>query len=502
MIDMRFVDETDVPLEFGGGCRHVDIRFGILNHGVLDRDERIDHRRIKLGVIGSPATIEAFLEWLDRSSDGVAAKESSKPSLFPRFPGFGEDSPFHATLDCESRGQRSLSPDTISALASAEAPGEIVRHAVAVYVAEIEYLVNETKPDVIVCIVTDEIADHLDRAAALGGTGKSSGDDDDDDGAGDVDRYRHDFHHCLKAAAMVYHTPLQLMLPSTFGMGRRGKSTKRKRPRRTAKPRQLQDEATRAWNLFTALYYKAGGVPWRLSRDPSDFDTCYVGIGFYRSLDESRVMTSIAQVFNQRGQGIVVRGGQARQSKDDRTPHLVEDDAAKILVDALSRYRDEHKNLPARVVLHKTSAFDAAEVAGFRSAIRQERIAMADMVSLRPSSIRLLRDGAYPVLRGSHVSLGSSAHLLYTRGSVPFYETYPGLYAPRALELGLDAVEQSADTVCREILALTKMNWNNTQFDMRDPITIRAARRVGDILKYIPDDAPPASIARRYSFYM
>jgi len=92
--------------------------------------------------------------------------------------------------------------------------------------------------------------------------------------------------------------------------------------------------------------------------------------------------------------------------------------------------------------------------------------------------------------------------LLYTRGSVPFFETYPGLYVPRALEIQFDNVEQSRETLCREILALTKMNWNNTQFDMREPITLRAARRVGDILKYIPNDAPESRIAARYSFYM
>jgi len=100
------------------------------------------------------------------------------------------------------------------------------------------------------------------------------------------------------------------------------------------------------------------------------------------------------------------------------------------------------------------------------------------------------------------MSLGPDRHLLYTRGSVPFFETYPGLYVPRALELRLDAVEQSRDALCRETLALTKMNWNSTQFDMRDPVTLHAARRVGDILKYVPIDAPADRIARRYSFYM
>ena len=38
-----------------------------------------------------------------------------------------------------------------------------------------------------------------------------------------------------------------------------------------------------------------------------------------------------------------------------------------------------------------------------------------------------------------------------------------------------------------------------TQFDGGEPITVRAARHVGDILNYVPDDQ---AIAPRYSFYM
>ena len=75
-------------------------------------------------------------------------------------------------------------------------------------------------------------------------------------------------------------------------------------------------------------------------------------------------------------------------------------------------------------------------------------------------------------------------------------------YAPRAIELRFDAIEQSPEALCREVLALTKMNWNNTHFDMREPITLRAARRVGDIMKYVSDDVPADAIAKRYSFYM
>jgi hypothetical protein len=76
--------------------------------------------------------------------------------------------------------------------------------------------------------------------------------------------------------------------------------------------------------------------------------------------------------------------------------------------------------------------------------------------------------------------------LLYTRGSIPFYKTYPGLYVPSALRLRFSIRENSPDFLAREILALSKMNWNDSQFNGLEPITVAAARNVGKIMKYIP----------------
>lgn len=494
----NYIDETEIELEFGNSSRHVDIRFGILNHGVLDKYERQTHLNIRLGVIGSASTNESFLNWMQECAGGVEAKESNKFNLFPAFPGFGHDSPFSAELTCHKRSQRELDLKSISKLSKLNTSGEIVRGATEIYAQEIDYLVNETKPDVICCLIPDSVIDQLDRAASLAPSKPLDITDADD---AKVDQYRHDFHHFLKARAMMYRTPLQLILPSTFGMGVRRKSTKKK-SRKALPPRQLQDPATRAWNLFTALYYKAGGVPWRMPRSSTDYATCYIGISFYKSLDESSVMTSIAQVFNERGQGIVVRGGLAQLSKVDRTPHLSEDDSQIILANALKRYRDEHKNLPARVVIHKTSSYSPDEIMGFNCALDNCGISMADMLSLRTSNIRLFRKGQYPVMRGTNIELDEQTHLLFTRGSIPFYETYPGMYAPRGIEIKCDKTERSRESICKDILSLTKMNWNNTQFDMRDPITTRAAKRVGDIMKYIPSTASSDEIALRYSFYM
>ena len=50
-----------------------------------------------------------------------------------------------------------------------------------------------------------------------------------------------------------------------------------------------------------------------------------------------------------------------------------------------------------------------------------------------------------------------------------------------------------------EMLALTKLNWNHSQLDGRLPITLRASRKVGEILRHVPQDG---TVARRYHYYM
>lgn len=162
-----------------------------------------------------------------------------------------------------------------------------------------------------------------------------------------------DFHDLLKATALTLPAPLQLMREERTGI-----------PSRTnGQPvRPLQDEATRAWNLHTAVYDKAGGTPWRMQRHSSDLATCYVGVSFYRSANGIEMHTAVAQVFNERGDGVVVRGGTAQISKTGRQPHLTLSDARQLLLDALNKYRTTHGHQPARIVVHKTSNFTAGEI--------------------------------------------------------------------------------------------------------------------------------------------
>ena len=302
------------------------------------------------------------------------------------------------------------------------------------------------------------------------------------------------FHDLLKAEAMRLSVPIQMVRPKTY----QGKQPPRKRGKKTLSL-PLQDEATRAWNIHSALYYKAGGIPWRLLRDAAELTTCFIGISFYRTLDKSRLLTSVAQVFNERGEGVIVKGGQAQLDKDDKTPHLSEADAHALLKKAIQVYRQEHRTSPARVGVHKTSRVLPEEARGFDSAAQEHAIDSVELLTVRRSMTRLFREGTYPPLRGTFVDLQPGSGLLYLKGSVDFFKTYPGMYVPRPLEFTTHRAETPVEQLAREMLSLSKLNWNNTQFDGGEPITVRAARRVGDILKCV---AEGARVQPTFRFFM
>ena len=484
-MNLSFFEEPE--LEFGAG-RHIDIRYGIMGSGPLDFESPLAPRQINTGIIGSKETIEGAREWLERCRTEVPAKASKQPNLFPRFPGFRPEIGYHSSLILDDKMCRDFSKSAITSIANIPDVSKRVEECVQLFVEEIRYLAQNTPAKVILCVVP------LELLAAMNPEKHASESDDENEPQPDIIGTELDFHDMLKARSMqLHHRPIQLILPSTYNEKLYRKQT------RAGRKRSLQDEATRAWNIHTALYYKAEGVPWRLPRESTALTACYIGISFYKSLDRTSLLTSVAQVFNERGEGVVVRGGAATISKDDRQAHLPEAHANQLLKDALSNYREVHKTFPARVVLHKSSRFDEQELAGFRAALQEERIDSFDFVSIGNSTVRLFREGVYPPLRGTLLLADETEMILYTRGGVEFFETYPGKYIPVPLRIRCDATEQTQKFLAKEILGLTKMNWNNTQFDGADPVTLRASRQCSSVLRYCMEGK---EIEPRYSFYM
>ncbi|MFZ4138677.1 argonaute/piwi family protein [Streptomyces koyangensis] len=460
---MKLTVLDEPPLEFSGGTRHIDPRHGITDYGPADATNTAV-RTIRVGIVGTPASIQGLRRWFDGCRQPIAAKNSRLGRLFVPFPGFDTSTGFRSTLVWDSRLERPIRDRDLQRLTGLN-PRDAVKAAVQLYAAELDVLDEEPGCDVVIIARPESLPERPAPEIDPDAPWKKA------PPAEPVD----DFRAVLKAMAMRYSRPIQIIRRSTWDPSFA--------PPGGDKPR-LQDEATRAWNLHTALYYKAGGVPWRLPRESTDLDSCYVGVTFYRSGDHSTLETSVAQVFNQRGDGVIVRGAAAKVSRHDRQPHLAQGDAHALFGDALRRYRQEHRHLPARVVLHKTSSYTPEEVDGFRAAADGADIDTVEMLWFPASDpARLFRSAAHPPLRGTLFSLDARQHVLYTRGSVPFYGTYPGMYIPAPLPFRMVETESSPEHLAEELLALTKMNWNQTQLDGRLPITLRTAKTVSYVVR-------------------
>jgi hypothetical protein len=117
--------------------------------------------------------------------------------------------------------------------------------------------------------------------------------------------------------------------------------------------------------------------------------------------------------------------------EEDRQPHLSRVDSAARPDTALDPYRDEHGNLPARLMLHKSSAFSADEAVAFADVVKRRDLGQLELVWIPSHEGTMLfrSTGANPPVRGMRVSMdGPIARS--ARGSVPFYRAYPGMHVP------------------------------------------------------------------------
>jgi hypothetical protein len=481
---LTFLNEPE--LEFGT-ARHVDIRFGIMQYHPFDINEERRPSTIRIGVVGTSQSIGGVTDWLEALREEVAAYESPKPNLYPKFPGFSEDSPFQSRLIVDPALNSAVHHREIFPLKVERDYNKRMKLAAQLFADHIGS-VAEKSVDLVVCAMPSELID------ILADVDPSEEETEEEHATPEESEAKFAFHDLLKARCMRFGKPIQVIRPSTYD-----ESQKRHEKDEHGRGRRLQDPATRAWNLMTAIYYKAGGIPWRKPRSESEFVSCFIGVSFFHTLDRKSVQTSIAQVFNERGYGFMVRGAEVKITKHDRQPRLDAEGMKSLIEDALQRYRQDHQHLPARVVIHKSSRFSDAEIEGAEAALGTAKIEIQDFLSLAPSFLRLYRQGYYPPLRGTVLEADDTQHFLYSRGSVNFYEEYPGMYVPRSLQVRYDRIASPRRDLLREVLLLTKMNWNNTQLDSSSPITLRAARQVGTILRYLGKDDP---LQHPYKFYM
>lgn len=294
------------------------------------------------------------------------------------------------------------------------------------------------------------------------------------------------FYNILKILGMKYKIPTQLIKEKTLDF------------------RVDEDKVTVAWNIAVALYYKARGLPWKFS--VFEDDVCYVGISFYRDFQEHSVIlnTSMAQIVLSTGESYILRGESFeydRYQYDDRKPHLDEFRARKMIDTVLDHYQIIRGNYPRRIVLYKTSNYIDEEINGFYK--NKGKIVDIDMITINQKNpFRLYRaHSKYSVIRGTLVkNKDQKSGFLFTFGHIPVLETLPGMRIANPIEIRQFTENSSLELISKEILKLSRLDWNSIKYCQKLPVTLAFSGRLKDILAERRTEE--SVIKTQYMFYM
>lgn len=490
-LTVTVLDEPE--LEFSSGALHQEPKVGLTSAGPYSLRYGNDFpSSVRLGFVGPPEMVEAGRRWFGRCQSGILSGKSNR-RRHPDFPPFKEV--FHSPLEMEDRwtvelGQR----DMITALSLPL--HQQFQGMLDLYAEGVSTLAGRGfGPNVIICSLSDE---QLEQFSTEGHsqptTRRRSGRSNvhspqqprlfDDTGSlgsdGPGSLLNRNFRRGLKARAMEGGVPIQLAHNRLFKDQEGG-----------------DDPATKAWDICGAVFYKADGIPWRLSGIAPH--VCFVGVSFHhlRTENDHKVFSSCAQAFSTDYEGFVLRGDKIEWDDSlGRQPHLSYDQAFRMGQAILSEYRTRTGRDPLRLVIHKRSKFDQREKDGFVAA--WDRIPNYEFITLYPSDFRLLPQGDYPARRGTLVDVEGSKHL-YTTGFFEPWGSYPGPHVPGPIEVRFESENEDKERSCQEILGLTKMNFNSASPFEWSPITTRMATEVGLIMAEIDDDDRPEM---SYRFYM
>ena len=498
-LNIRIECLPEPNLLFGANEKGVEPRRVMAKHGAADKAAP---RELRIGIVGPSEEVQIARAWLSRLNCMAIARERNA-RRYPNWP--GAQQAFGVTFVIEDRFVRAVDDERLNLALHRSSPSEKFDELLELFDAKIQGFFGDARPDCIMVCLPDELADMRISNPKLSAREREA-----------LERLQHEeeqeqmslfqptpeelkaaeelrtqaedllfrtFYRALKARIMTHQNPVpvQVLRRDTF-----------LRP-----DHEGQSNATRAWNLATSLFYQAGHEPWRPADLPGN--TCFIGISFHhlKRREGDVVYASVAQAFSNEIEPFALKGSLvSHDQRRDRQPYLKEEQAAALMTDVLDKYEACAGMLPKRVVVHKTSTYQPEEEQGFRSAA-EASVSACDLVWMRSTAFRLIRKGMQEPWRGTLCNIGPDSYL-FTMGYVSWWDEYPGPHIPAPLEIGSCGNTDIRERA-RELLALTKMNWNSSEGLGRYPITISFARKVGMLMTELSDNQTPNP---SYRFYM
>lgn len=507
----KYLEEA--PLYFKNNIMDIDQKRGLSLHGPVDSYED-DIQTIRVGIISDSQGIQDLMTILDYLNENSVKNDPERPFTTLTYPGFVKA--FRSRIICRKGYNDTITNTEISNLIPISNPNIRIRKVAELYSKKVNNICDRIEiPDLMICHKPTIIEENFGRITRQG---KQTLSPKDRKRAEEIRKkvethrilapldketeqllqmiVRANFRRILKSKVMKSGVPIQILNQSTL----EALNYQLKIPGIRYEPHRKQHPSTIAWNLSVALYYKANHFPWRVGNLKRN--SCYIGIAFFydKTTHERNMFASLAQIFSDTGEGMIVRGDSFHWDTEKKgSPQLSKDSAQDLLQKSLALYKRHNDDQPPnKIIIHKTSKFAETEIEGFKYILKE--VPRYDFLTIsKYHDYFFYRNGENPVLRGTFIQLPGRIHLLFTSGYVPYLQSYNRPRIPKPLEFLEHYGDSTAEELGHEIIALTRLDWNTTRYSSDLPMTLKFARRVGDILCIIPQKDP---IQHQYRFYM
>ncbi|MCR9107128.1 MAG: hypothetical protein NXI15_17690 [Gammaproteobacteria bacterium] len=456
-------------------------------------------KEIRYGVVATQGGLDIFKRWLKRVS-GVIPSDNPEKAHFNYWPGFS--AVFGAEWPAKPIVEYLIDADQLSKSIRQSDRHHAIYETASLFTDPISRhnMEEERQPDFWLVIVSDEVYQYgrpnssvpkdlqessgqtLGKKAARSFIAHGSLFDELVDES-EVYRYDLDFHAQLKAR-LLGKAVIQIARESTLNNGLIP-STER------TVERAMEGPAHTAWNLCTTAYFKAQGSPWRLSGVREG--VCYIGLVF-KVDDTSATAQNVccgAQMFLDSGDGVVFRGAMGPwASADEKEFHLSADAAQDLMKTVVEAYENKHGNPPKEIFIHGRNNFNRSEWDGFCEAV-PETTNLTGVKIRKTNRLKVYRAATRPLVRGTYWVVNERKAYLWSSGYIPRLATYPGWEVPNPLEIEIQKGEADIRIVVSDILGLTKLNYNACVYGDSNPVTLKFANMVGDILTASPNKNHP-----------
>ena len=508
---LRLVRFEEPQIEFGHGQSTADPRDGLTLFGPL----KTKRREVRVGVIGRAEGVARYHAWAETIRHPIVPSPEVQDVRRVMYPGF--EAVFGAVWDPSPTVEIVIPDDDLMVIYLDDRQQRVYK-AVNAYADRIIRSIREDDGgdvDVWYVVVPEDLHKNCRPQSMVGGAQKIKAavriprnavvstltqedlfsDRAEERDAAKAELHDPDFRRQLKARLLTHRAVTQLVREDTLAP--------RKAPRADRKSDEEHTlfEANAAWRLTTAAFYKAGGVPWKAADIRPG--VCYVGLTYKRLDDlryrDDRTACCAAQMFLDSGDGVVFKGAVGPwYGKKAGDYHLTREAAANVMHMATEAYREIRGEYPRELFIHGRTQLWREEWEGFSEGAPDETTVVGVRIRDEPH-FRIYRDDPFPVMRGLAYLVDESTAYVWTKGYVPRLQTYPGLEVPKPLMVQIVRGKAEIETVVADVLMLTKLNYNTTDFADGDPVTLKFADRVGAILTAgPPGDNPPLLHFRHY----